>query len=144
MAPKHVQRPIMDEDSIDLAALRFVLREAEIRMRETCEADLPRDVQQAQDQKCDERAQKHVGAIAARDRLRFDGETSASPEHRAAKHRHYSMYALHPDTAEQIMKALEAIMESVGPRYRIPTRPRTFSAKTVRNSNLRQTEGKSE
>src|SRR5690606_14761555 len=130
MTDDFVPRPIIDEDTIDLAALRFVLREAEIRVRETCPSDLDRSVQQEQDRSVDRRAENTAGAIAARDCLKFNGETAAASAFRAAKHRHYSMYALHPDTAEQVIKALEALMESVGPRYRMHTRPKTYAAKT--------------
>lgn len=125
---------IRDEDIIDLAALRFALREAEIRVSETCAADLtPRDAQKLLDQSLDNRGAAAAGSIAAENCVRFEGEKAVGSPYRAAKQRVYSMYALHPDTAEQIIEALEALMKSVGPRYRIPTRAREHTAKTVRN-----------
>ena len=124
---------IMNEDTIDLIALRFVLREAELRVRETGPCDLEPSVQEAQDRAFDRRAANVAGGNAARDCLRFDGETPAASEFRPAKSRCYSMYAMHPDTAEQVIKALEALIESVGPRYRIPTRARHYTANATRN-----------
>lgn len=131
---QYIPRPIMDEDSVDLAALRFALRQSEVRVTEIVQSDLPDVVQREMDLSLDRKAERTIGAIAAEGCMRFDGETVASSAHREAKRRHYSMYALHPETAEQIIAALEELMKSVGPRYRIPTRARTHTAKTVRNT----------
>lgn len=133
-----IPRPIMDEDTIDLAALRFVFREAEIRVREVGPDDMPSAVQPEMDRDMDRRATRAAGAMAAEGCVRFDGEKVATSPDRSVKQRLYSMYALHPDTAEQIIQALEALMESVGPRYRIPTRARHYTAKTKRNDGPKQ------
>lgn len=129
-------RMIYDNDEVDLSALIRTLREAEIRVSDKGPSDLDRDVQREQDRSMDRRAEATAGGIAASACLRFDGQVPAASEYRAAKERRYSMYAMHPDTAEQIIRALEAIRESVGPRYRMPIRSRRLTAQTVRNSTL--------
>jgi len=130
-----VMRTIMENDEVDLSALIRTLREAQIRVSDIGEAALERDVQQAQDRAMDRRAMETAGGIAARDCVRFEGQVPVSSSYRVAKERRYSMYAMHPDTAEQVIKALEALREQFGPTYRIPVRPRRYSASTVRNTS---------
>lgn len=127
-------RRIIENDEVDLGALLRTLREAEIRVSDTCEAGLDPEFQAAQDRALDRRAADTAGGIAARDCLRFEGQVPAPSEYRNAKERRYSMYAMHPDTAEQVIKALEALREQFGPTYRIPLRAKRYSATTVRNT----------
>lgn len=130
---EYVPKFIRDEDVIDLAALRLVLREAELRQTTELELSSNEDGERHQREFADRKAHDVLGRIAAEACVRLDGEIP-SAKHPFLVTRRHSMYALHPDTAEQVIKALEALMESVGPLYRIPTRPRRFTAETKRNS----------
>ena len=126
---------IFDRDEVDLLALRRVMREAQIRVSDTCAAELEDGYQREMDRAIDERAAYTAGKLAARDCLRFEGQAPnpALDGFGVRKERRYSMYAMHPDTAEQVIKALEFLIERFGSRFQAPTRPTRIVAKTVRN-----------
>ena len=124
---------IFDRDEVDLLALRRVMREAEIRVSDTCDAELEDGYQREMDRAIDKRAAYTAGEVAARDCLRFDGQVPAPDGFGIRKERRYSMYAMHPDTAEQVIKAMEFLIERFGARFLVPTRPTRIVAKTVRN-----------
>ena len=126
---------IIDTDEIDLLALRLVLREAEIRVTENVEDLVNQDAQGEVDRHTDKRAAAQLGRIAADDCWRFNGEKRITSNYRQAKERRYSMYAMHPDTAEQVIKAIEFLIERQGTRLRFPTRPTRHAPETKRNSS---------
>lgn len=124
---------ILDTDEVDLLALRRVLREAELRATERTEDVTNEDAVREIALAADRRVSGQLGRLAAEGCARFDGEQRVSSEYRMAKERRYSMYAMHPDTAEQVIKALEFLIERQGPRLRFRTRPCRIETKTVRN-----------
>lgn len=133
MSDDDLTKLIRDTDEVDLLGVLRVLREAQVRATVTGAAGLSRDVQDAQDRALDRDGARALGDIAARDCARFEGERPTRSEYRDAKERSYSMYALHPNTAEQIIKAIEFLLERFGRSVRAPTRPTRIEPKTVRN-----------
>lgn len=126
---------IIDTDEIDLAALRFVLREAEFRYRTIIERTLPSSVQAEYDRATDRDAAHAIGRLTGEACVRFEGEKAVTSNYREAKERVYAMYALHPDTAEQVLAAIEFLIKHQGPRLRFHTRPTRHEPKTTRNSS---------
>lgn len=124
----------VDNDEVDLLAIRRVLHEAELRVIEHVEDLEHKDAQRDVDRHTDRRASDHLGRLAAEACWRFEGEKRITSTYRQAKERRYAMYAMHPDTAEQMLKAIEFLIERQGPRLRFHTRPTRMEPKTVRNA----------
>jgi len=134
----HEATPVMmviDKDEINLLAIKRVLQEAQIRVSDKCEVLVHREAQYDVDAATDRRAQNTAGNIAAQECMRFEGEARIESSYRQAKERRYSMYAMHPDTAEQLLKAVDMLIERSGPRLQFYSRATSVAPKTVRNKS---------
>jgi len=128
-----------DTDEVDLAALRYALLEAKVVVREFAE-DVPSDegFREVQLKAIDRRARSNCARIAADDCVRFEGAVPNKLNHHPGTTRQYAMYAMHPDTAEQIIAAVEFLIKRQGPRLRFHTEPQRHAPKTVRNAKGEQ------
>lgn len=125
-------------DEVDLTALRYALLEAKIAVREFAE-DVPDEgFREARLKAIDNRARSHCARIAADACVRFEGEIPNKLNHQPGTTRQYAMYAMHPDTAEQIIAAVEFLIKRQGPRLRFHTEPQRHAPKTVRNAKGEQ------
>ena len=122
----------LDSDEVDLIALRHVLREAQIVVVETCDDAVQPEYQEAIDRTADRQGTATCGRIAAQSCVKYEGQKSVRSDYRAEKQRRYTMYAMHPDTAEQAIKAIELLIERFGPRFLAPTRATKIAPRTVR------------
>lgn len=112
-------------DEVNLDALILALRSSEARAFEEIErpfhARPDHDGVLHQNRSADKRAHEALRSLAE-ECIRFDGQTPTQDRRPGHEVRHYSLYAIHPDTADEIIAALKLLRERLGPVVKFPTR----------------------
>lgn len=129
---------IIENDEVDLLALRRCLADSRLALRKQVSI---RDAGYGEEYEnyVQKHAYRQIASTAAMELVRFDGK-KFDPKTEITTYA-WSFYGLHPETAEQMIRALDFLLDRFGHSFVAPQRAERHSPKTVRNKESKDDNG---
>lgn len=122
---------IHENDEVDLMALRRCFADSKLAVRKSVSL---REMPPSEEYESYLWRYGHeaLTRAASKECVRFDGKHN--DEKTQMRTYAWSLYSIHPDTAEDMIRAIDFLIERVGPRFNTPSRAVRHEPKIKRNS----------